>query len=272
VLPREYPVKGQALSVDSNKPIPGVELVILTGRDREDIVNRYVPVVLTTDSVGRFTCPGLPEGEHQLMLASENEGTAAWAALPVDFNVYATQPPEEVRIKVEKGGLVEFTAYEYGTDQLLEGIRVSAYGDAGRGESKTDRFGKAQVRLAPGEYGGSASGQGYDYWRANERIVVRAEETSRIKVILDKDPCMSGVVKDAAGKPVSQAWVTIHPFGDHVLSDGQGGFVAGYDKGRADQGVYVFARVPSLSLANVVFCNDVEKPLEVSLGGVNKLT
>lgn len=265
VLPREYPVKGRAMSVDSNKPIPGVELVILTGRDREDIVNRYAPVILTTDTVGQYTCPGLPEGKHRLMLASENEGAAAWAALPVDFNVCATQPPEEVQIELEKGGLVEFTAREYGTDQLLEGIRVSAYSNSGRGESKTDRFGKAKVRLVPGEYGGSASGQGYDYWRANERIVVRAGETSHVEVILDKDPCISGMVRDAAGKPVSQTLVTIHPFGDHVLSDGQGGFVAGYDKGRADQGVYVFARAPSLSLANVVFCNDLEKPLEVSL-------
>lgn len=266
VLPQEGDIKGRVVEAKTNKPVGGVDLTIQADRDREDILNRYCIRTIKTEANGVFECSGLAEGKHKIELAAPEDETASWIAKPVEVNVVPGRTTEDVQVFLEKGELIECTIREYGSKQPLAGMRVSAYAEAGRAKSITDETGTAKLRVPPGEYQAYASGEGYISWRVNEPIIVKAGETTHLDILLDKSPILKGVVLDMNRLPVKDVLVTIHPFGNHVYTDEEGQFVAGYDEKRTGQGLFVMARDMERSFTSLVRTKEFEKPVELTLG------
>jgi 5-hydroxyisourate hydrolase-like protein (transthyretin family)/peroxiredoxin len=266
VLPQEGNIKGHVVEAKSGKPIGGVELAIQADRDREDILNRYCVRTITADANGAFECIGLPEGKNKIEFAEPENETAQWIAKPVEVNVAAGQASENVKLLLEKGELIECIVRENGSERPLDGVTVSVYGESGNARSLTDKTGTVQLRIPPGEYQAYASGEGYTSWRVNESVIVKAGEITHLDIPLDKTQMLKGSVVDADGQPAEDVLVTIHPFGDHVYTDQEGNFAAGYEEQRAGNGVFVMAGDPERSLAALVLTKEFKKPVELTLG------
>ncbi|OHB63784.1 MAG: hypothetical protein A2168_08555 [Planctomycetes bacterium RBG_13_50_24] len=266
VLPQEGNIKGLVVEAQTGKPISGVDLTIKADREREDILNRYYVRIIKADANGVFECPGLPEGKNKIELAEPENETAKWIAKPVEVNVAAGQTTDDVRVVLEKGEFIECKVLESGSERPLDGVRVSAYGEAGSAISFTDETGTLKLRVPPGEYQAYASGQGYISWRVNEPVIVKAGEVTNLDILLDKFQMLAGSVIDADGRPVKDVSVIAHPFGDHAYTDGDGNFVARYEEDRAGQGLFVMARDPDRSLAALVLTKEFEKPVKLTLG------
>jgi hypothetical protein len=266
VLPREGDIKGRVIEAGTGKPIGGVELTVQADRDREDILNRYCVRTITVDMNGVFECAGIAEGKTKIQLAEPENETAQWIAKPVDVEVAAGRTSDDVQMLLEKGELIECTVRESGSERPLAGMRVSAYGEADSARSITDQTGTAKLRVLPGEYQAYADGEGYIYWRGNEPVVVKAGETARLDILLDKSQNLIGSVVDIDGRPAKNVSVTVHPFGDHVYTDREGQFVAVYDEKRTGQGLFVMARNPEHSLAVLALTKEFRKPIELTLG------
>lgn len=265
-LPREGGIKGHVVEAATGKAVGGVELTVQADRDREDIANRYCARTITADTNGEFECAGLPEGRNKIQLTAPEDETAQWIAKPVEANVAAGRITDDVQVLLEKGELIECTVREYGSEQPLAGMQVSAYGEAGRARSVTNETGIAKLRVPPGEYQAYASGEGCIDWRVNEPVVVKLGESKHLDVLLEKSPTISGSIADANGQPAQDVSVTFHPFGDHVYTDREGKFVAGFDERRAGSGIFVMARDPERSLAALVRTKEFKKPVELTLG------
>jgi protocatechuate 3,4-dioxygenase beta subunit len=265
-LPREGDIKGRVVEARTGKPVSSVELTIQAEREREDILNRYLNRTIITDKTGDFECAGLPEGKNKIELAEPENETAQWIAKPVEVNVAAGQGSENVKLLLEKGELIECIVRENGSQQLLDGITVSVYGESGNARSLTDKTGTAKLRIPPGEYQAYASGEGYISWRVNEPVIVKTGQVTHLDIPLDKTQMLKGSVVDADGRPAEGVLVIIHPFGDHVYTDQEGNFAAGYEEQRAGNGVFVMAGDPERSLAALVLTKELKKPVELTLG------
>ena len=266
VLPQEGDIKGRVVEAKTGRPIGGVELTAQADRDREDILNCYCIRTITADANGMFECAGIAEGKNNIQLAEPENETARWIAKPVEVNVAAGRTSNNVQVLLEKGELIECTVRESASERPLVGMRVSAYGKAGGARSTTDQAGIAKLHVLPGEYEAYADGEGYLYWRGNEPVVVKAGETARLDILLDKSQNLMGLVVDMDGRLAKDVSVTVHSFGDDVYTDGEGKFVAGYDEKRAGQGLFVMARDPEHSLAALVLTKEFRKPVELTLG------
>ena len=265
VLPREGDIKGRVVEAGTGKPVGGVELTVQADRDREDILNRYYVRIITADANGVFECAGLPEGKNKIQLAESENEVAQWIAKPVEVDVVPHRTINDVQVLLEKGEIIECKVRENGSEKPLAGMSVSAYGEAGSARSITDKTGIVKLRVPPGEYQAYASGESYITWRVNEPVIVKAGEVTHLDVLLDKSPTLSGSVIDSDGRPAKDVLVTVHPFGDHVYTDQEGQFVAGYDENRAGQGLFIMARDPERCLAALVRTKEFEKPDELIL-------
>ena len=266
VLPQEGDIKGRVVEAETGKSVSGVELIVRAEREREDILNRYCNRMIKTDANGTFECIGLPEGKNRIELAEPENETAQWIAKPVEANVATGQVSENVKLSLEKGELIECKVRENGSEQPLEGIHVSVYGEPGNARSLTDETGTVKLRTPPGEYQAYASGEGYTSWRVNEPVIVKAGEVTHMDILLDKTPTLKGSVVDTDKRPAKDVSVTVHPFGDHVYTDQDGDFIAGYEEQRAGNGVFLMARDPERSHAALALTKELKKPVELTLG------
>jgi protocatechuate 3,4-dioxygenase beta subunit len=265
VLPAEHRVQGRAVQQGTDQGVAGVSLTIAAERDTEDIRNRYLGKTVVTGADGTFACEGVPEGKNRIAPAVEENETPAWVAEPAVVDVAADRPGQDVRVVLSKGGVIEALVREQATERPVAGHRVSAYGDQGYANSRTDEAGRVTLRVLPGEYKLYAGGEAYLSWHVSEPTVVKAGPTTHVDISLDKAPTIQGRVTDPNGKPVEDVLVTVHPFGDHIYTQAEGRFTAKYEMDRAEQGLYVIARGQARSLVGIVHARELQEPIEVSL-------
>jgi protocatechuate 3,4-dioxygenase beta subunit len=265
VLPQEHPVKGRVVEEGTDRGVAGVSLTIAPGGDRENILNRYLAKTVVTGADGTFVCEGVPEGENRISLTAVEDETPAWVAAPAMVDVAADRDAQDVRVVLSKGGTIEALVREQGTDRPVAGHRISVYSEEGGANLRTDEAGHATLRLLPGEYRPYAGGGTYMWWHVSEPTVVKADETTRVDIMLDKAPTIQGRATDPNSKPAEDVLVTVHPFGDHAYTQGDGRFTAWYENERAKEGLCVIARDRTRSLAGVVHAGELTKSIDVSL-------
>ena len=212
-----------------------------------------------------FVCAGLAEGKHKIEVANSETEIAQWIAEVVKVNLDPDRPMDDIKISVEKGGIIECVVRDNDTEHPLPRMRVSAYNETFRAISMTGENGKVRIRTFPGDYQVYASGRPYISWRLNDPAVVSKGQVTRVDVHLDKSPVIKGTVTEANGQPAGDVLVTIHPFGDHVYTDRNGRFVAGYDERRADKGLFVMARDLKRPLASAMRTKEFDRPLRLTM-------
>jgi peroxiredoxin len=266
VLPQERKIKGRVVEAGTGKSMEGVELLINTGKGREDILNRYLPVTVVTGAEGSFVCEGLPEGKHIIESAIKEAQIADWVDEQVEVNVPLKTLMDDVEVKVQKGGIIEYSVSQYDTKQLLSEVYVTTSNDNFRTRSKTDKQGITRQRMLPGEYGAYAwGGSGYDYWNSGQPLIVKEDEVTHVDIELKKSHTVNGAVFGIDGKPVKDILVTIYPHGDQIYTNTEGNFVAWYEQRWAGDGLYIMARDIPHSMAAIVHTRDFNEPSQLSL-------
>jgi len=269
VLPRENKVVGHVKATETGKPVVGLGLIVRTGRDREDILNRYRSFEVVSDEKGTFVCKGLPMGKNRIEISSSETETASWISKGIEVTV---QPDRigDVTMTVDKGGYVDVTVVDAQTKTPLADMKINLFGKSWRCTmpNNTDTQGNARIHAPSGKYELTVRGKGYAFWRKNEPVLVHKGQDVSVKVELDKKPSVSGRVIDSAGRPAKGVMVTIHPSGDHVFTDSQGRFMAGYDIEDAvsTKGLCIIARDPDNCLAAVVHTQELDQPVHMTLG------
>jgi hypothetical protein len=148
----------------------------------------------------------------------------------------------------------------------VAGARVSV-GSRTWGRSQpalTDAQGVARVRAPAGFIHVYVRADRFSSWDAP--VEVTEGQTVPCRVLMTPVPRVTGRVLDPDGLPVSDAVVTIQPFGDHAYTDSQGRFGAAVEPRRAGQGVLIVARDVRRGLASATSAADMSKPVEVKLG------
>lgn len=266
VLPQESKIKGHVVETGTGKSVEGVELLIKTGKDRENIINRYLPVTVVTGVEGSFLCEGLPEGRHTVESAIKETQVADWVAEQVEVNVSLEALTDDVEVKVQKGGIIEYTIRQYDTKELLFNEYVTTSNDKFRTRSRTDKQGITRQRTLPGGYKAYAGGGScYDFWNSDQPLIAKEGEVTHVDIELPKSPTINGTVFGIDGKPVKDILVTIYPHGDQIYTNTKGNFVAWYEQRWADDGLYVMARDIPHSMAAIVHTHDFNEPYQLSL-------
>ena len=167
-----------------------------------------------TTSAGQFEIKGLKPGKYHLRVDAHAQPTPK---KPTEVTVEAASDLEGVRVVMDRGGVVEGVVVEQG-GKPIAGVRVSADGDRWTtedGHTKDDGTFRLEG-LQPGKYRVTASvewrplrapGTGDDD-RQGVEVAVKAGETVRARVVVERrDGKIRGRVVDAAGEPVTDAFL-----------------------------------------------------------------
>jgi protocatechuate 3,4-dioxygenase beta subunit len=269
-LPREGAIKG--LVQDSRgRPVGDVDLLVSPGR-KENGTSSYPPRRTRSDAQGAFLFEGLPEGGHRIVLLAPQQGPDLWIAEGIDVLVRGGRATEDAVLHVREGGTLVVTVLADQTRRPLAGARVSVYGQTwGRSQpALTDAQGVARIRTPAGSQRVYVAADRFSTWDTS--VEVTEGQTLPCEVLMTPVPMISGRVLDPAGVPVSDAAVTIHPFGDHVYTDAGGRFEAGIELRNTDKGTLLVARDAQRGLASATSVDDMSKPVEVKLGPAWVLT
>jgi uncharacterized GH25 family protein len=229
--PEEAKIEGIVVEKDTGKLAGGVKLIVT--QDRNPPLYGRESVVSSKED-GTFNINALAAGRHILQLAAPREGLADWVAEPVEVITEAGKTKSDVKVQVSYGGVLEVVVTEAGSNQPLERASVSVRDEKNDEwlSVDSDKDGIARIRLVPGGY--QISGvykQGFTSDRRKQTITIEEGATNRMVWALSSMPKVSGVVRDAAGKPLESVKLNILPASyEEVGSDSQGKFEVSWDR------------------------------------------
>ncbi len=216
---------------DTGKPAGGVKLVVT--QDKNPPLYGRESVVSSKED-GTFSINALSTGRHILQLAAPRQGLADWVAEPVEVITEAGKTRSDVKVQLGKGGVLEVVVTEAASNQPLDRASISIRDEKNKEwlSADSDKDGIARIRLVPGGY--QISGvykQAFTSDRRQETITIEDGATERIAWALNEMPKVSGVVRDADGKPVEGVKLSILPASvEEASSDSQGKFEVIWDR------------------------------------------
>jgi hypothetical protein len=232
ILPPEAKIEGVVVQKKAGEPVGGVRLTAASDQRIAFLVQE--PVISNPD--GTFSIDSLLGGTYTVQIESSNEVLADWVAEPVQVTTEAGKTESGVKIKVSKGGLLEVTVTEAESKQPVENASVNVRQTQNRQYfgARTDKDGIARARLAPGGYRiTGAYKRGFARDRRQEDIVIEDGKTTTISWQLEKEPKITGVVRDPDGRPLAGVELKICPSGrEDSTTDSEGEFEIGWDPGR----------------------------------------
>ncbi len=267
-LPRTGTVRGRVVDREG-RPAVGVELMIHSGRQHEDITNLYLVRRATSDRAGTFTFEGIPEGPQEIKVLTPEQGPVLWTSTTSGVSVQAGGTTEAT-IRLDKGNVLEVTVLDARSRRPMPGARLDASGQQRRqGQVATaDAKGVARVRVPADSYTVVVSAPHFS--RSQNTVNVPEGQTVRREALLPASPTMSGRVFDPKGQPMADVTVVIHPFGDRMYTQAQGRFEGGYDERYPPK--WVMAQVAGSGWAAAVPVSDPARPVELRPGPAWTLT
>ena len=261
-LPAEAALEGIVLEKGTRKPVSGVTLEVQTG----NMLLRFV-----SDENGRFRATGLSSGSCRIRVVAPPKGGAEWVAEPLVAAAESGKVTRGVTVEVTRGGIIEVVVSDSATRRRIRGARVQLQEvDRTRRflQGRSERYGIARFRVLPGEYRlANVSKHGHSFKPSMKAASVADGEIVRVEVQLESLPKISGVVRDAAGKAVKGATVSVIPHGQGRLSTGADGrFEVVRESMYGHEGEaqpFVLVRHKKRSLAALVKVEKEEEPLEI---------
>ncbi|MBN1359274.1 MAG: carboxypeptidase regulatory-like domain-containing protein [Sedimentisphaerales bacterium] len=211
VLPRESPVQGQVVDVDSGAPVDGAR-VLLEPKDLNPDANPFIPLATTTGSDGRFSFQRVPPGQRYVAVSAPDE--TGLVDRRVTFDVGAGAPVTEVTAELRRGGTIEIVAREEQTGAPIAGLPVHFWqavqterSDFYR-DAHTDANGVLRVPVPVGECAFSTRSDRYIPMFYEGAATVLQGRTVETTILLEGYTRVSGTVLDASGQSVPDAVVT----------------------------------------------------------------
>lgn len=267
--PIEAKIEGIVVEKDTGKPTGGVKLIVMQDRNRPLYGQESV---VSSKEDGTFSINALSTGRHILQLAAPREGLADWVAEPVEVITEAGKTKSDAKVELSKGGVLEVVVTEAGSNQPLERASISVRDEKNNQwlSAVSDKDGIARIRLLAGGY--QMSGvykQGFTSDRRQEAITIEQGATNRMAWTLSGMPKLSGVVRDADGKPLGGVKLSILPAShEEVTSDSQGKFEVVWDRRgweREETTFCLVARHEERNLAAAVEIGEGTKALDIKL-------
>lgn len=267
--PEEAKIEGIVVEKDTGKPAGGVKLIVT--QDRNPPLYGRESVVSSKED-GTFSINALSTGRHILQLAAPREGLADWVAEPVEVITEAGKTKSDVKVQVSYGGVLEVVVTEAVSNQPLERASISIRDEKNEEwlSADSDKDGIARIRLLAGGY--QMSGvykQGFTSDRRKQTITIEEGATNRMAWALSSMPKVSGVVRDADGKPLEGVKLNLLPASyEEVGSDSQGKFEVSWDRRGwpgEDTTFCLVARHKQRNLAAAVEIGEGTKTLDIKL-------
>jgi uncharacterized GH25 family protein/peroxiredoxin len=261
--PPESRIEGIVVDKDSGRPVAGVKLLIRQDRNRQV----YGHDIITSGEDGKFSVSALAAGSYNLIFATPREELAEWVAEPVNVMLETGQTKENVKIELGKGGFLEVLVTDAVTKKLLEDAYIYLYSEHNSQSfnGRSDKEGIARVRVLPGVYRSVSSYlEGYSSFEYQNPVTIEEGTTKHIAMSLEKAPRISGVVRDAEGKPVQGAKLMVLPSSsEEVTSDTQGEFLIKWDRrGWSEQEDMVFCLLVRHEDRNLAAAKEISEDTE----------
>jgi protocatechuate 3,4-dioxygenase beta subunit len=219
VLPAEAKIEGYVVD-DSGKPVAGVKLVARPNKGGGGY-NASEPAVSGKD--GRFYFRGLAADTYFVQVVSPREGMADWVGKVVKVVVKEGQTAKRVKVRVNKGGLVDVVVQDAATKKPLDNVEVGVF-QKGPGLSccftqhiSTGSNGVASFRAPVGRSFIEGVGDGYCIFKGIKSNVTKGKRI-RVTVLLERYAIVTGTVRDESGRPATVPFCT----GYAAESDGGG--------------------------------------------------
>jgi len=231
VLPNEAKIEGIVIQKSTGKPVGGVKLIARSEQGIGYLGN--TPIVSNDD--GKFSINALASDIYKLQLVQPSEQLVDWIAESVEVITETGKTRSDVKIELEKGGILEVVTTDAISKQPVEKASVSIRNQASSEyhSGRSDKDGIARIRLVPGEYQISyVYKEGYSRHRPQDAITIEEGKTKHIEYELARQPKIAGVVLDEKDKPVEGVKLKVCPAGrQDISSDADGKFEVVYDPG-----------------------------------------
>ena len=270
-LSTEAVIEGVVVERETGRGVEDV-CIIAMGDERAGEINPFESQITTSGEDGAFRVDGLKGGRWDLRLPAP-AGIAEWVAEVVSVEAGTGETVSDVKLELDRGGLLEVIAMDETSGSPAEGLRIILQGaDGQQSVIITDSQGKAVVRLAAGEgMLQSSFGRLYHHQTIDEVFEIRRGETTSVQVVIRGPMEISGVILDEEGLPVEGADVTVKPsfMSDRDVTGADGAFTLRFspyypfDDGHMR--CYIVARHQARNLASVTAIHDTDGPLEVTL-------
>jgi len=262
VLGPEAVIQGKVVEEDTDRPVSGVQVAAIPKGSHAKCC-RQEPVV--SDEKGTFCFKGLATGSYVLQLDNARSAMPEWVGKEVEISVKSGQAIDDVKILVNKGGILEVLVRDEEDDVGVCGasVRVEQKSQVGGPSSEwvgtTDTNGLALFRLIAGENTIQAYKENLGAILLQDEVVtIDKGQTRRCTVDLPHNAIVvSGRVLDPDRRPVEGAWVRdlLNP-----LTDKEGRFeIRGWYLDPPSSSRDVLIRQESLGLAAEAILRDPNK-------------
>jgi len=263
VLPIEAKIEGIVVQKETGKPVGGVQLMARSEQRTPFLIQE--PLVSKQD--GTFGINALVGGRHIVQIESSRQGLADWVAESVVVITEAGKTKSGIKIELSKGGLLEVVVTEADSKQPVENASISIREPRNKQwfNARSDKDGIARIRLAPGGYQMSgAYKQGFTSNRRQENITIENGKTKILAWQLTKQPKITGVVRDMAGKPLEGVKLKICPMGgrEDSTTDADGKFELSWNPGRWGERETVFCLIARHEQRNLAAAEEISEDIK----------
>jgi protocatechuate 3,4-dioxygenase beta subunit len=266
VLPQEVAIRGRVVDAESGSPVAGAHVLIKPDNIKEH-KNPYCPNQTISGQNGQFNFEGVPPGKHYINLSAPQ--TTELVDKRIRFDVQASEDFKEIKVALDKGGLIEIAAREEETKKPVSNLPIYFWQAIQDDHSNfykysiTRKDGRSRIWAPPGECKLSARYDRYFPQDYENQVIVTKGKTTRLEIFLDSYPSVSGLVLDETGQPKAGVLVKAYPAGETMLTDADGKFEVCFDPKTPCEGL--IARHIEHNLTAVVNIKDYSKLVKVVL-------
>lgn len=270
MMAKPVSVKGQVIDSKSGEGIGGMGVVVQPDNKMFKSEGSYKPVTTITDNEGRFEFRGLPAGGHRLKAYTAQGVIPRWFDASAHVVVKEGGNTEDCILEMRVGGLINVEVTDAITKVPVENCSIYVSKNLDHIANvwftrlqKTDSSGKTVIRAVDGECKVRIWCDGYSRNQTFEPIEVVKGGQKELKIELEPDPSISGVIVDGSGTPAVGVSVVVVPGKGAVITDSAGRFTVGYE--RDDRNRFLLARDFKRNLACLTAIKNDSKPVRAVL-------
>ena len=226
------------------------------------------PAQAGTDGVFRIS--DVAAGSYRIHAVFGTNAVPEWVAATVPVSVESGRITRQVQVTAVRGGVLEVAVLGENDHQPLARASVTAFKDNSQSTARSDANGIALLRLLPGDYRVSASGENGS--RNQTSASVEAGQTNRVEIEIAPAKKIAGIIRQPDGEPDAGLPVRIvgrgSPQASEAKTDANGRFELEWNQrqfGRIDTTACVLVRDAEHNLAAAQDIDGDTGPLDLKL-------